>query len=75
MYFAKILVSAVIMSVAVIVVKNLVKSDSKIIGLFVPVGAGVIVYFASCIILGVNELRDIFGLVMKKFSKKEGAVR
>ena len=74
-YFAKILVSAVIMSVAVIVVKNLVKSDSKIIGLFVPVGAGVIVYFASCIILGVNELRDIFGLVMKKFSKKEGAVR
>lgn len=74
-YFAKIIVSSVIMGVAVVVVKSLVASDSKVISLFVPVAAGVVVYFVSCIALGVNELRDIFNLVLKKFGKQEGAIR
>ena len=68
-YFAKILASAVIMSIAVVLVRHFVPSDSKVIGLFVPVTAGVVMYFAGCIVLGVNELRDILNMVLKKFSK------
>lgn len=71
-YFVKIVIAALVMSVCVVVTRKALSSvaDDKITGLFVPIGAGAVVYLVSCIILGVNELRDIISLVLRKFGRK-----
>lgn len=70
-YFGKILISAAIMSVCVVITKNILGSyfDSKVILLFVPVCIGAVAYFASCFVLGVSELSDIINLAVKKFRR------
>jgi hypothetical protein len=56
------------MSVFVLLSKNVVAFlwDNKVLDVFVPVAVGAFVYFASCIILRVNELTDILSALKNK---------
>ena len=72
LYFGKIVACTLIMSVCVAISKNIVSSYTwgKVITLFVPVGVGVVAYFASCIAFGVNELSDILKLASASYKRQ-----
>lgn len=61
---AKMILSALIMSVGVVFLSSLV--DNAVFKLLIGVSSGVILYFASCAILGVEEVRYMINAVRKK---------
>ncbi len=66
-YFAKILVSVVIMSITVWFINiKLVNLNSKVLQVAIPAVCGGAVYFVSCILLKVPELNDALKMICTK---------
>lgn len=65
-YFAKIVIATLVMSVAVSIVSVHTKECGKTVQLFVPVASGAVAYFVCSIVLKVGEITDILHLVLSK---------
>ena len=62
----KIIISTAVMTFSIVFIKNLINSTSMILNLIIGVSIGVLVYFASMILLKVEELKEIICLIKKK---------
>lgn len=65
-YFIKILISVLLMSIAVWFVNiKTAHNTSKVLAVAVPACVGAVVYFASCIVLRLPDITEMFSLVRK----------
>ena len=68
LFVGKVALSAMVMCGGVLIAKYAVASfaQSKIISLFIPIGAGAVCYLLCCMLLKVREITDILNLVISK---------
>ena len=68
--FAKSVISAIVMSAAVMFFRKEIVISNKYLNLFVPAALGACVYVLMCIILKSEEFFTILKTVLKRFSKE-----
>ena len=68
-YFAKILISSLLMVVVVLKLKNIIATSGSLMVLFCCFLSGIIVYFLFCLVLKIEEVNTIYKVIKGFFNK------